>query len=157
MKRVFLIVIIMLVIAGGGIFGLIYFEMIPNPFAETDSEEEVAGPPTAAPGFEPPGRAPVIIPLEDIIVPVILDGRVTKRVYITARIHIVQGNFALIQNGMPRFENAINQRLLSYLQEHFSKNRLIDPRGIKREMQMAAQTVYGDRVKDVLLLTVFEQ
>ena len=157
MKRLFVIVFIMLSIAGGGIFGLIYFEMIPNPFAQDDGEEEPAAPPTAAPDFVPPARAPVIIPLEDIIVPVILDGRVTKRVYITARIQIVQGNFALVQNGMPRFENAINQRLLVYLQEHFARNRLIDPRGIKNEMKLAAQTVYGDRVIDVLLLTVFEQ
>lgn len=157
MKRLFLIVVVMLVIAGGGIFGLIYFEIIPNPFAESESEEAASGPQTAAPGFVPPERAPIILPLEDIIVPVILDGRVVKRVYITARVQLVPGNMALVQNGMPRFENAINQRLLPYLQDHFTRNRIIDPRGIKREMRAAAQTVYGDRVADVLLLTVFEQ
>jgi len=58
---------------------------------------------------------------------------------------------------MPRFESAINQRLIVYFQEYFASNRIVDPRGIKREMQAAAQTVYGDRVVDVLLMTVFEQ
>ncbi len=158
MKRVFLIVFVMLIVAGAGVFALIHFELIPNPFESGSAEEEAdALPATQAPGFTPPVEAPLMIALEDIIVPVILDGRVVKRVYITSRIHIQRGTINLIQNGMPRFENAVNQRLIVYLQDYFAKNRIIDPRGIKQEMKAAAQTVYGDRVVDVLLMTVFEQ
>jgi flagellar basal body-associated protein FliL len=158
MKRVFVIVFVMLIVAGAGVFALIYFKLIPNPFeAGAGANQEEALPATQAPGFTPPMAAPIMLPLEDIIVPVIIDGRVVKRVYITARIQITRGSMTVIQNGMPRLENAINQRLIVYLQEYFAKNRIIDPRGVKQEMQAAAQTVYGDRVEDVLLMTVFEQ
>lgn len=145
----------MLLIGGGGVFGLMYLEMIPNPFE--GEEEEEALPATQAPGFTPPMEAPILLPLEDLVVPVILDGRVAKRIYITARLTIARGSAGAVQNGMPRFESAINQRLIVYFQEYFASNRIVDPRGIKREMQAAAQTVYGDRVLDVLLMTVFEQ
>jgi len=88
MKRLFVIVLVMLLIGGGGVFGLIYLEMIPNPFEGGGEEEEEALPATQAPGFTPPMEAPVLVPLEDLVVPVILDGRVAKRIYITARVHI---------------------------------------------------------------------
>lgn len=158
MGRIILIVLIMVLVAGGGIAGLIVLEIIPNPFAaeEEVAEEEQLGP-DGKPPFVPPERAPILYPLEDLVIPVIINGQVTKRVYITARMEIVPGNRGAVENGLSRMENALNQNLLVYFQQHFAKNRRPDPRGIKRVMVRSANEVYGEMVADVLLLTVFEQ
>lgn len=158
MKRVIIIVVIMLLVAGGGIAGLMVLDIVPNPFAE--SEEEMAegeGEDGGEPAFVPPERAPILYPLEDLVIPVIIDGRVIKRVYITARMEIVPGNRPAVENGLSRVESALNENLLVYFQRHFSKNRRLNPRGIKRVMRKAAKDVYGDMIADVFLLTIFEQ
>ena len=164
MKRLFFIVFIMIFIAGGGIAGLMVLEIIPNPFAapeeemaEEDSNGEGSGNEGGSSGFTPPERQPILFTLEDLIIPVILDARVVKRVYITARMEIVPGNRSAVDNGLSRMESALNENLIVYFQNHFANNRRLDLRGIKRVMMRSAEQVYGDMVSDVLLLTVFEQ
>lgn len=152
----------MLLVVGGGIAGLMFMDIVPNPFAPP--EEQMAGGETGddaknggKPPFVPPERASILYPLEDLVIPVIIDGRVIKRVYITGRIEIAPGNRPAVENGIPRLESALNQRLVVYFQEHFAKNRRPDPRGIKRVMVAAAQEVYGEMVPDVLINSIFEQ
>ncbi|MEQ9446060.1 MAG: hypothetical protein RJS98_10875 [Rhodospirillaceae bacterium] len=160
MKRVIVIVTIMLLVAGSAISGLMVLDIVPNPFAEAEemAEGEVDDKESQGnSGFIPPERAPILYPLEDLVIPVILDARIAKRIYITARIEIAQGNRAAVENGMPRMESALNERLIVYFQNHFARYRRPDLRGIKREMVTAAQQVYGEMVSDVLLITVFEQ
>ena len=158
MKRMLFIIFIMIFVAGGAVAGLMVFEIIPNPFAEDEAEiaegSEAEG--GGKPAFVPPDRAPILYPLEDLVIPVIVDARVIKRVYITARMQIVFGNRSAVEKGLSRMENALNENLIVYFQDHFSKQRRADPRGIKKIMVKAAEEVYGSMVSDVLLLTVFE-
>ncbi len=142
MKRLLFIVFIMIFIAGGGIAGLMVLDIIPNPFAAPEdemagegTEEEAAGSGEGGSGgFVPPERAPILYVLEDLIIPVILDARVVKRVYITARMEIVPGNRSDVDNGLSRMESALNENLMVYFQNHFANNRRLDLRGIKRLM-----------------------
>ena len=163
MKRVFVIVMIMLLVAGSAIAGLMVLEIVPNPFSEAEEmaagEEGAEGEKGTEGGsaFIPPERAPILYPLEDMVIPVILDARISKRIYITARMEIAQGNRSAVENGLPRMESALNERLIVYFQNHFARYRRPDLRGIKREMVAAAHQVYGEMVSDVLLITVFEQ
>lgn len=159
MKRLLIIIIIMLVVVGGGIGGLMYMDIVPNPFAPAEDEMSEGGGvgDGGPPAFVPPERASILYPLEDLVIPVIMDGRVIKRVYITGRIEIAPGNRPAVENGIPRLESELNQRLILYFQNHFAVNRRPDPRGIKRVMVGAAQHVYGDMVSDVLLNSIFEQ
>ena len=162
MKRVIIIVFIMLLVGGSGIAGLMVLAFVPNPFVESHDEmaegKDGAGAGSSGkPAYVPPDRAPMLYPLEDLVILVIIDARVIKRVYITARMVIAQGGRPAVENGLPRIESAIRERLLVYFQNHFAKHRQPDPRGIKREMVAAAKQVYGDLVSDVYLLTVFEQ
>jgi flagellar basal body-associated protein FliL len=160
MKRVFVIVTIMLLVAGSAIAGLMVLDIVPNPFAATEEmaeDGEGENGEEGDSGFVPPERAPILYPLEDLVIPVILDARIAKRIYITARLEIAPGNRAAVENGMPRMESALNERLIVYFQNHFARYRRPDLRGIKREMVAAAQQVYGEMVADVLLITVFEQ
>ena len=164
MKRLLFIVFIMIFIAGGGIAGLMVLEIIPNPFAPAEeemAEDEAEGQDQseagADGGFVPPERAPILFPLEDLIIPVIIDANIVKRVYITARMEIVQDNRGAVEYGLSRMESALNENLIVYFQDHFSNNRRLDLRGIKQVMMRSSREVYGDMVSDVLLMTVFEQ
>lgn len=161
MKRIIVIVLVLTLVLGSGFAGLIVLDVVPNPLADPEAEmaegEGMEGGADRKPAFVPPERAPMLYPLEDIVVPVIIDARVIKRVYITARMEIAQGNRPAVENGLPRMESRLTERLVVYFQKHFAKNRRPDPRGIKKEMVAAAQDVYGDKVSDVLLITVFEQ
>lgn len=160
MKRLLLIIIVMLLVVGGGIAGLMVMDIVPNPFAPSEDEMTESGDGSGdggKPAFVPPERASMLYPLEDLVIPVIIDGRVIKRVYITGRIEIAQGQRSSVENGIPRLESALNQRLIVYFQQHFAKNRRPNPRGIKRVMVAAAQDVYGEMVPDVLINSIFEQ
>ncbi len=165
MKRMLIIVMVLVLVVGSGLAGLMVIGVIPNPMADpADEMAGDAGGPDGAGGmsgsksnFTPPERAPMLYPLEDIVIPVIIDARVIKRVYITGRMQIAQGQRTPVENGLPRMESALTERLVVYFQKHYAKKRRPDLRGIKREMVAAAQQVYGDMITDVLLITVFEQ
>lgn len=162
MKRVIIIVFVLALVVGSGLAGLMVIGVIPNPLADPAAEmaEEAGGAGGMSggkPAYTPPERAPMLYPLEDIVIPVIIDARVIKRIYITGRMQIAQGQRTPVENGLPRMESALNERLVVYFQKHFAKNRRPDLRGIKREMVAAADQVYGDMITDVLLITVFEQ
>jgi len=158
MRRLFIIMITLL-IAGGAITGLIVLEIIPNPFAGTDEEivnTEGAGA-AGNSGFIPPEEEAVLLILEDLIIPVIINGRVIKRIYITARLAVDPANERTVQNGLYRLENELNEKLVAYFQRHFTANRRLDPPGIKRVMARAAKDVYGELIIDLFLRNVFEQ
>ena len=165
MKRLLIIVVVLVLVVGSGLAGLMVIGVIPNPLADPAAEmaEEAnssggsGGMNGGKPAFAPPERAPMLYPLEDIVIPVIIDARIIKRIYITARMEIAQGQRTPVENGLPRMESALTERLVVYFQAHFAKNRRPDLRGIKREMVAAAEQVYGDMITDVLLITVFEQ
>jgi len=158
MRRLF-IIIITLLLAGGAIAGLMLLEIIPNPFAGTEEEMangEGAGA-SGSSGFVPPEEEAVLLILEDLIIPVIINGRVIKRIYITARLAVDPLNERTVQNGLYRLENELNEKLIAYFQRHFSNNRRLDPPGIKRVMAKAAKDVYGELIIDIFLRNVFEQ
>lgn len=85
MKRVIIIVLVMLFVAGGGIAGLMVLDIVQNPVAEEEDMAEGGEGVGGKPAFVPPERASQLYPLEDLVIPIIIDGRVIKRVYITAR------------------------------------------------------------------------
>ncbi len=161
MKRVIIIIVVLTLVLGSGFAGLVVMDVVPNPLGDPEAEmadgDGMGNEPRGKPAFVPPERAPMLYPLEDLVIPVILDARVIKRIYITARMEIAQGNRPAVENGLPRMESRLTERLVVYFQKHYSKNRRPDPRGIKKEMVAAAHDVYGDKVSDVLLITVFEQ
>ena len=131
---------------------------LADPAEETAEDEGNAGGMAAGKsGFTPPERAPMLYPLEDIVIPVIVDARVIKRIYVTARMAIAQGQRTPVEYGLPRMESAVNDRLVVYFQNHFAKRRRPAVRDIKRELVTAADQVYGDMINDFLLITVFEQ
>lgn len=141
MKRLIVIVLVLTLVLGSGFAGLIVLGVVPNPLADPDAEmaegERMENGASGKPAFVPPERAPMMYPLEDLIIPVIIDARVIKRIYITGRMEIAQGQRTAVENGLPRMESRLTERLVVYFQNHFAKNRRLDLRGIKKEMVAA--------------------
>src|ERR1700755_2117384 len=89
MKRVIVIFFVLLLVAGGGAGGLIMLGIVPNPF-NPKTVEMSAAEQAAAEGskhkFQAPSAAFARVKIPDMISPVIMSGRVQRRVFITCRV-----------------------------------------------------------------------
>jgi hypothetical protein len=63
----------------------------------------------------------------------------------------------LVKANLPKFQDEMIDDLVPYFQIYFRKHDMLDPVDLKNRMLKHAKTVYGDHIKDVLLVNVFEQ
>lgn len=164
MKRVIVIVLILILIliAGGGAGALIMLGIVPNPFAPPQKEMtafEKAASDADKKKFQPPLTAYVLIKFnDDMIIPVIVNGQLKKRVYLTGRLMARAPDAkAAIEGKMGRFQNEVIGDLLPFFQTYFETHDTVDLQMLKDRLVLHAKKVYGDDVKDVLLTNVFEQ
>jgi len=173
MKRVIVILFVMLLVAGGGAGGLIMLGIVPNPFnpkvAVNLSAAEKAAAAAGKNKFQPPVAAFTLIKVPDLIIPVIENGRVQRRVFITVRImasaktyekdikeDVLGGKGDAHVGG--RFIGTVIGELVPFFQAYFAQHDTLDLPLIKEKMVGYAKQVYGnDAIKDVLLMNAFEQ
>jgi len=164
MMRVIVIILIMILVAGGGAGGLIMLGVVPNPF---NPPEQATGPLSAADKaaqqaskkkFVPPEAAYVLIKMDDMVIPVIVNSRPQRRVMLTARL-VATGpeTKGAIESGMSRYQNEVLNDLIPYFQTYFENHDNLDPAVIKAKLVKHAKAVYGDAAKDVLLINLFDQ
>ena len=162
MKRIIVIVLILILVAGGGAGALIMLGIVPNPFAapqkQMSASEKAAAEADKKNKFQPPLSAFKFVKPDDLIIPVIINGQVKKRVYITVRLMAsVPSAEAGIQAKVSSFQNAVLADLIPFFQVYFLDHDVIDLQLLKDRLMGHAKKVYGDDVKDVLLVNVFEQ
>ena len=162
MKRIIVIVLILILVAGGGAGALIMLGIVPNPFAPPQKEmtaSEKAAAEADKKKFQPPLTAYTLIKFsDDLIIPVIINGQVKKRVYLTGRLMARAPDAkGAIEANMGRFQNEVIGDLLPFFQVYFETHDIVDLQMLKDKLVAHAKKVYGDDVKDVLLTNVFEQ
>ncbi len=164
MKRAIVIILVLLLLAGGGAGGLIMLGIVPNPFSPKIPEKPLTAAEKAAQElaarnkFKPPLAAFVQIKIDDMVIPVIMNGQSDRRVMIISRIIANQASDkAYIQANVSRFQDAVIHDLVPYFQNYFLNNDMVDVPEIKVRLVKHAKTVFGDRAKDVLLVNAFEQ
>ncbi len=163
MKRAIVIILIMILVAGGAGGGLIMLGIVPNPFnpkVETPmtAAEKAAADLAAKTKFKPPLAAYVLVKMDDMVVPVIVNGRAERRVLLIARLVGTSApDEAIIKAGMNRFQDAVLNDLFVYFQTYFDKRDMLDVVDLKARLVKHAKAVFGDRVQDVLLINAFEQ
>src|ERR1700761_3984939 len=90
MKRLIVILLILILVAGGGAGALIMLGIVPNPFAPPkpvlSAAEQAAAALDKKSKFDAPLAAFTLVKLDDMIIPVIVDGQVRRRVFVTARL-----------------------------------------------------------------------
>ena len=162
MKRIIVIVLILILVAGGGAGALIMLGIVPNPFAPPKKEmtaSEKAAAEADKKKFQPPLTNFVLIKFnDDLIIPVIINGQVKKRVYVTGKV-MASGpaSKGAIEAKMGRFQSDVIGDLVPFFQTYFTNHDTVDLVMLKEKLVMHAKEVYGADAKDVLLTNVFEQ
>lgn len=162
MKRIIVILLILILVAGGGAGALIMLGIVKNPFAPPQAEMSAAEKAAAEADkkkFQPPTTNYTLIKFtHDLIIPVLIDGQVKKRVYLTGRIMAATpAAKANIEGGMNRFLNEVIGDLVPFFQTYFQTHDTIELGLLKQKLVTHAKAVYGADAQDVLLINVFEQ
>ena len=160
MKKFIIILIVILVVAGGGAGGLVMLGIVRNPFMKAPPMDAVAAAAAEADAkataYKGPIEALTLVKPPDMVIPVILNGSVAKRIYINMRLDVKAADKARVQAELARFESNLLQDMVPYFQTYFEKRDVIDVMEIKKKLNSHAQKVYGEAVNQVLLLNVFE-
>lgn len=164
MKRAIVIILVMILVAGGGAGGLIMLGIVPNPFNPKVPEKPLTASEKAAADlkeknkFKPPLAALPQVKMDDLVVPVIMNGKAERRVMLIARlVATTAADEALVKANMNRFQDAVIKDLVPYFQNYFLSHDMVDAPDMKARLIKQAKAVYGDKVKDVLLVNTFEQ
>jgi len=163
MKRIIVIAILLILVGGGGAGALIMLKVLPNPFnpvvqGDSAAAEAAKKAEAALKPFKPPSEAMTFVELRDMIIPVVIDAEVKRRVYISVRLHVVKDQKDAVESQIVRYENAVIDMFVPYFQKYFAgKNDLLDLVEIKKMLNDKAKRLYGDKVIDVLLVNAFEQ
>jgi hypothetical protein len=164
MKRAIVIILIMILVAGGGAGGLIMLGIVPNPFNPTLPERPLTAAEKAAAEleeknkFKPPTAAFPLVRMDDMVIPVIINGQSQRRVFLIGRLMATTApDEAYIEAHMSRFQNALIKDLVPYFQAYFLERDMLDIIAVKARMVKNAKAVFGDHVQDVVLTNIFEQ
>lgn len=92
-----------------------------------------------------------------MVIPVIINGNVQKKVLIIARVMATGSeDEKFIQAGLKRLQDKALSDLVPFFQVYYTKRDMVDAQLIKDKLVKYAKEVYGDRAKDVLLINVFD-
>lgn len=164
MKRAIVIILVILLLSGGGAGGLMMMGLIPNPFnpaphgpALTEAEKAAAEL-AAKTKFKPPTTSFDLVKLDDMIIPVIIEGRVTRRVFIIARLRVDKPvNVTAVESRLGPYQDAVLRDFIPFFQKYYLSADSVDALVVKERLTAAAKKIYGEMVPEVLLINVFEQ
>lgn len=164
MKRAIVIILVILLVAGGGAGGLMMMGIIPNPFNPTPQSgpmsqaEKAAAELAAKKKFQPPAAQLDLVKLDDMIIPVIIEGQVTRRVFIIARLRVnAPANVTTVESKLKPYQSAVLSDLVPFFQKYYLSNDAVDVVVVKERLTAAAKKIFGEMVPEVLMINVFEQ
>jgi flagellar basal body-associated protein FliL len=163
MRKIIIIVLVLLLVGGGGAVGLVMLGIVRNPLkppppAELDAVAKAAAEADAkakANAFQAPLAAFTIVKVGDLVVPVLTTDGKNRKVFVTARLIIDTPAKKAVQEDMPKLVDALLSDFIPYFQKFFVDHELVDIAVIKKKVTRHAKEVFGDKVKDVLLVNVF--
>lgn len=97
------------------------------------------------------------IEFDAIAVPVIYEGAVIRRVYITPLVHVVPGEGKFVEAHRPRLEDALVRSLNTYIPERIRAGKEPSLRRIKKVMLDEARKIFGERIVDIYISEFFQQ
>jgi len=163
MRKLIIIVLVLLFVVGGGAAGLVMLGVVRNPLKpptpEMDAVAKAAAEADAkakANAFVAPVVALTMVKAGDLVIPVLNSAGAQRKVFVTARLVIAPEAKAQITDEVPKIVSAMLSDLIPYFQEYFKDHDKIDLKVIKRKFKKHAKALYGDKVRDVLIVTVFE-
>ena len=135
--------------------------VVPNPFSSEGGGLFSLGGGTddgMKSNFKPPTSALQLVKVGDMIVPVIMNGRLVRRVSVTVRLVVDEaGNKSLVEDNLPHYQDILVRELVPYFQTYFRNNDVVNLADVKKVLVAQSERIYGDLVADVLLMNVFQQ
>ena len=158
MKKLVIILLVLLVVSMGGAGGLVMLGIVRNPFSppQTAGETKPTGPEVSPAGIKVPTEALVLEKVPDMIVPVILQGGVQRRISVSVRLVTKNPVKGRVQDEMPKYQDALLNDMILYFQDYFARNKELDIETVRKRALAAAVKIYGEDVTDVLLVNVFD-
>ena len=96
--------------------------------------------------------------MDDLVISVIIDGKAQRRVMpIALLVAATPADEALVKANINRFQDTVTKDLVPYFQNYFLSHDIVDAVDMKARLTRHAKTVYGEKVKQVLLVNTFEQ
>ena len=96
--------------------------------------------------------------MDDLVILVIIDGKAQRRVMpIALLVAATPADEALVKANMNRFQDTVTKDLVPYFQNYFLSHDIVDAVDMKARLTRHAKTVYGEKVKQVLMVNTFEQ
>lgn len=164
MKRFIVILLLLILVGGGGAGALIMLGVLPNPLnpnkhggSASEMAAAEADAKAKAKAFKAPSEALTFVVMRDMILPVVSSTKVERTVYLSVRLSVEKSEKKMIEDNIVRYENAVLDEFLPYLQRYFTKHDMLNPVEIKAKLNVMAKKLYGDKVLDVMLVNVFEQ
>jgi hypothetical protein len=164
MRKVIIIVLVLLLVGGGGAVGLVMLGVVRNPLKpkppELDAVAKAAAEADAkakASQFQAPLAALTLVKIGDLVVPVISTHGNSRKVFITARLIVDPPAKAAVQDDMPKMVDALLSDFIPYFQKYFVDSDLVDLTVIRKKLIRHAHEIFGDKVKDVLIVNVFSE
>lgn len=162
MRKLIIIILVLLFVGGGGAVGVVMLGIVRNPFKppppKLDAVAQAAADADAkakANAFKAPDVAFTIVKAGDLVIPVLTADGTNRKVFVTTRLIVDTPAKAAVTDDMPKLTDALLSDFIPYFQKYFADHDLLDIVMIKKKVLRHAHEVFGDKVKDVLLVNAF--
>ncbi|TAK98994.1 MAG: hypothetical protein EPO08_17615 [Rhodospirillaceae bacterium] len=163
MRKLIVIVLVLLVVAGGGAGGLVMLGVVHNPFKHAPPQLDavaqaaaVADAKAKASAFDMPIAALPIVKIGDLLVPVLTTDGTGRQIFVTCRLITDAPDKAKVTAEVSKYVDAVLSDLIPYFQDYFRSHDMVDLAVLKKKLNRHAHEQFGDAVKEVLLVNVFE-
>ena len=145
MKKIFIIVVALIILGGGGVSALKALKI--GPFAEEGEVAEEEAPPPEPSRF---------IDFDPLYLPIFRGDKVAATIQVQFRLETVgEENEALITKLLPRLNDAFLRDLYVFIPELLKKTDQIDPKVLKKRLLQVGARVTGKGViKGVIIQSV---
>lgn len=154
MKQVLALVVLVLLLGGAAVGGLAFLgiapfdSLLPQPGA----------PPQEAAAEEEPDDGVREIPLGTIGVPVIVDGDIAARVFISVDARVPVSRHTEVRRQLAVLHDAYLSDLMAFLPAHMENRELPDHRVVRQRLETVTEKVLGPGlVKEILIRGIFRR
>lgn len=151
MKRILLILIVLLVLAGLAAGASIYFQV--GPLAGLIKPKAPPAPPPPPP---PPEHQQVEV--GSFIVPVIQEHAINRSLGLDIALDVLAGDQPKVEEKLPLVQNAFTLALYELVPGHSDAHSAADKKVIHDRLMLSAERIYGKGlVQDVVIKSIYDR
>ena len=155
MKKVIIIVLALLILAGGGVGAMTYLGIGPFAGLLAKKEPDPAEKPTEAP---PPAPTYLTYDIGSFIIPVVVGKGISKQIGIDLAIEVDSHQNENVGSQIPRIQNQFNIVLYDLIPSHADAHSISDRQAIHDSLKRTANKLLGDgAIHDIIVKSIYER